>query len=202
MNGNPASLTLPTQVAPGDYLVRHEIIALQGAVDLGGAEFYVSCTQIRVGGSQTGTPNQTVSFPGAYTDNEPGIYDMSVYSSGVPYIFPGGPVSNLASPADMTGQLPVPGNGSPSPGGSSPPSSTTNYGKPTSTNGAQLTGIAQSTLSRVRTLQKRKPPPSQLDTGIAQHTRHMSFMRVIRDIFYCTYPRQTSMILMLLTCLI
>jgi hypothetical protein len=58
MNGKPASVILPTQVAPGDYLVRHEIIALHLAVTLGGAESYPSCTQIRVGGSQTGTPNQ------------------------------------------------------------------------------------------------------------------------------------------------
>ena len=117
MNGKPASVTLPTQVAPGDYLVRHEIIALHLAMTLGGAEFYPSCTQIRVGGSQTGTPNQTVSFPGAYNDNDPGIYDPSMCSRGAPYTFPGGPVSNLALPADVTGQLLE--NGSLSSGGNS-----------------------------------------------------------------------------------
>jgi Auxiliary Activity family 9 (formerly GH61) len=97
VNGKPASVTLPTQVAPGDYLVRHEIIA-HLTVTLGGAEFYPSCTQIRVGGSQTGTPNQTVSFPGAYSDNDPGIIDPSIYSSGASYAFPGGPVSNSPRP--------------------------------------------------------------------------------------------------------
>jgi len=189
VNNKPASVTLPTQVAPGDYLVRHEIIALHLAVTLGGAEFYPSCTQIRVGGSQTGTPNQTVSFPGAYNDNDPGIHDTSVYSSGAPYTFPGGPVSNLASPADMTGQLS--GNGAASsPGGNSSPSSTAKNGKPTSTNGAgsgsgaQPTGIAQSPLSRVCKLQKHNAPLSRRDMGIAQHKRRMSFMRVIRDVFY------------------
>jgi hypothetical protein len=185
VNGKPASVTLPTQVAPGDYLVRHEIIALHLAVTLGGAEFYPSCTQIRVGGSQTGTPNQTVSFPGAYNDNDPGIYDPSIYSSGASYTFPGGPVSNLASPADMTGQLS--GNGSSSsPAGNSSPSSTAKNGKPTTTNGsgAQPTGVAQSSLSRVCKLQKRDAVLSRRDTGIAQHKRHVSFMRAIRDAFY------------------
>jgi Auxiliary Activity family 9 (formerly GH61) len=189
VNGSPASITLPTQVAPGDYLVRHELIALQLAVSVGGAEFYPSCTQIRVGGSQTGTPNQTVSFPGAYNDNDPGIYDPNVYSPGSPYIFPGGPVSNLASPADMTGQLS--GNGSSSsPAGNSSSPSTAKNGKPTSTNGAgsgsgaQPTGKAQSHLGRVCKLQKRDAPLSQRDTGIAQHKRHMSFMRAIRDVFF------------------
>jgi hypothetical protein len=106
VNGRPASVTLPTKVAPGDFLVRREIIVLHLAVTLGGAEFYSSCTQIRVGDSQTGTPNQTVFFPGACNDNDPGIYDPSIYSPGAPYTFPGGPVSNVASPADMTASCP------------------------------------------------------------------------------------------------
>ena len=74
-------------------------------VTLGRAEFYPSCTQIRVGGSQTGTSNQSVLFPGAYNDNYQGFYDPSVCEPGVAYTFPGPPVSNLASPADMTSQL-------------------------------------------------------------------------------------------------
>ncbi|KAH9985301.1 glycosyl hydrolase family 61-domain-containing protein [Russula vinacea] len=129
MNGKPISVTLPTQVAPGDYLIRNEIIALHLAETLGGAEFYPSCTQVRIGGSQTGTPNQTVLFPGAYNDNDPGIFDPNVYNNGAPYTFPGPPVSNLASPADMTGQL---SNSSSPSSGNSSPSSTGKNGKPTS----------------------------------------------------------------------
>ena len=91
-------------LAPGDYIVRHEIIALHLAVSHGHSaepsSIYrlVPCTQIHVGGPQIGTSNQTVSFPGAYNDNDPGIYHPSVYSPGAPYTFPVGPVSNLASP--------------------------------------------------------------------------------------------------------
>ena len=59
-------------------MLRHEIIALHLATSLGGAEFYPSCTQLRVGGSGSGTPNQTVSFPGAYKDTDPGIFDANV----------------------------------------------------------------------------------------------------------------------------
>jgi AA9 family protein len=101
---------------------------------LGGVEFYPSCTQVRIGGSQSSTPNQAVSFPGAYNDNDPGIYVPNIYTPGSSYTFPGPPVSNLASPADMTGQLS--GNGSSSPGGNTSPSSTAKGGHPTSTNGA------------------------------------------------------------------
>ena len=52
-NGQPTSVTAPTQVAPGDSLVLNEIIVLQLDVTIG-VEFYPTCTQSRVGGSQTG----------------------------------------------------------------------------------------------------------------------------------------------------
>ena len=55
-----------------------QLIALQIAVSLGGAEFYPSCTQVRVSGSGNGAPNSTVSFPGAYSDTDPGILTPDV----------------------------------------------------------------------------------------------------------------------------
>lgn len=78
VDGKSFSVTLPDNLAPGDYLIRHEIIALHLAQSEGGAEFYPSCTQIRIGGSGTGTPDNTVAFPGAYNDDDPGIYDPTV----------------------------------------------------------------------------------------------------------------------------
>lgn len=181
MNGTPISVTLPTQVAPGDYLVRNEIIALHLAETLGGAEFYPSCTQIRVGGSQTGTPNQTVYFPGAYSDTDPGILDPNIYSAPSPYIFPGPPVSNLASPADMTGQLTT---NSSSPSGNPSPSSTKKNANPTATNGSGGKPTAQSTFNQVCKLQKRGTSLTRRGTGIEPHKRRMSFLHVIRDVFY------------------
>ncbi|PIL29992.1 hypothetical protein GSI_07903 [Ganoderma sinense ZZ0214-1] len=97
VNGDSYSLTLPSDLSPGGYLIRHEIIALHLAVTLGGAEFYPSCTQIQVGGNGNGQPNQTVHFPGAYSDNDPGIFDPTVFDSGSTYVFPGPAISNLAS---------------------------------------------------------------------------------------------------------
>ncbi|KAJ6480318.1 glycoside hydrolase family 61 protein, partial [Mycena sanguinolenta] len=74
-DGVPANVTLPTNIAPGPYLIRHELIALQLATLLGGAEFYPWCSQIRVGGGGTGVPtdNDLVTLPGAYSDTNPGI---------------------------------------------------------------------------------------------------------------------------------
>lgn len=36
------------------------------------AEFYPSCTKFAFDGTQTGTFSQSISFPGAYNDNDPG----------------------------------------------------------------------------------------------------------------------------------
>ncbi len=44
----------------------------------GGAEFYPSCTQVRISGNGNGAPNATVTFPGAYSDTEPGILTPNV----------------------------------------------------------------------------------------------------------------------------
>ena len=78
MQGKSYTVTLPTEIAPGDYLIRHEIIALQRAATLGLAEFYPSCTQVRVGGSGTGVGSPTVHFPGAYKEDDPGLYTPDV----------------------------------------------------------------------------------------------------------------------------
>jgi len=56
MNGEVANVTLPSNIAPGNYIIRHEIIALHLANTLGGAEFYPSCSQLSLSGSGKGAP--------------------------------------------------------------------------------------------------------------------------------------------------
>ncbi|KAJ7241402.1 glycoside hydrolase family 61 protein [Mycena rebaudengoi] len=91
----PANVTLPSQLAHGPYLIRHEIIALHNANPRNGrgAEFYPSCSQILVGGNETGGPaeDELVSYPGGYNDDDPGIK--------VDYIFPGPPIAAFVSSA-------------------------------------------------------------------------------------------------------
>ncbi|KAI9163100.1 Endo-beta-1,4-glucanase D [Paramyrothecium foliicola] len=67
------TFTLPSNLRPGNYLVRPEHIALHGAGQVGGAQFYLGCAQIQVTGSGTGNPSPVVKFPGAYTGTEPGV---------------------------------------------------------------------------------------------------------------------------------
>ncbi|KAJ7060799.1 glycosyl hydrolase family 61-domain-containing protein [Mycena amicta] len=93
---------LPSTLAPGNYLIRHEIIALHLATEEGGAEFYLSCTQLRVGGSGTGTPtaDELVELPGTYSDTDPGIF---VPDARGDYTFPGPPVAAFVGASSGSG---------------------------------------------------------------------------------------------------
>ncbi|KAF8132808.1 glycoside hydrolase family 61 protein [Boletus edulis] len=124
-SGGPVTFTIPSTLAAGNYMLRSEIITLQLAMSQGGAEFYPSCIQLSVGGSQTGHPttSEEVKFPGAYSDTDPGILTPNVYNPGFTYTFPGPPVVNLASNGS-SGSTPssAPTTPSPSPSAASPSS--------------------------------------------------------------------------------
>nr|AFO72235.1 glycoside hydrolase family 61 protein F [Heterobasidion parviporum] len=82
------TFTVPANLQAGQYVVRHEIIALHSAYTYPGAQFYPSCIQVQVTGSGTKLPTSFVSFPGAYTPTTPGIvYD--VYTNTSAYPIPG-----------------------------------------------------------------------------------------------------------------
>jgi hypothetical protein len=60
------TIKIPECIEPGQYLLRAEMIALHGAQNYPGAQFYMECAQLNiVGGTGTKKPS-TVSFPGAY----------------------------------------------------------------------------------------------------------------------------------------
>ncbi|KIM27068.1 glycoside hydrolase family 61 protein [Serendipita vermifera MAFF 305830] len=75
---------MPSCITPGNYLMRVEIIALHSAILPEKAEFYLSCAQINVIGSGTFSPNYTVSFPGAYSVEDPDLH-LDIYdNNGIP----------------------------------------------------------------------------------------------------------------------
>ncbi|KAK1754685.1 glycoside hydrolase [Echria macrotheca] len=87
--------SIPQCVKAGDYLLRVEVLALHSASKPNGAQFYQSCAQISVSGSGSFTPSETVTFPGAYKQSDPGI-STSIYglagqpdNGGKPYQAPG-----------------------------------------------------------------------------------------------------------------
>ncbi|KAF2651521.1 lytic polysaccharide monooxygenase [Lophiostoma macrostomum CBS 122681] len=82
------TITIPSCIAPGQYLLRGELIALHGAQTAKGAQFYMECAQINVtGGSASKTP-ATVSLPGAYSANDKGIL-FNLYGGAKTYTPPG-----------------------------------------------------------------------------------------------------------------
>ncbi|TEB20306.1 hypothetical protein FA13DRAFT_1839173 [Coprinellus micaceus] len=123
MRGATANVKLPSNVAPGNYLM---------------PEFYPSCIQLKIGGSGTGRPsaNELVSFPGGYSDNDKGLFGNNFFSRQ--YTFPGPPLAKLTG-----------GGGAPAPAPSSSTSTPTSTKSSSSTkagsgSGAQPTQTTKS----------------------------------------------------------
>ncbi|KAL1704263.1 glycoside hydrolase family 61 protein [Schizophyllum commune] len=84
---------IPKNIQPGAYLLRHENLALHGATNVGGAQFYPVCVQLTVTGGGSLAPSG-LSFPGAYSAEDPGIH-FNPYqgdAANEAYIPPGGDV--------------------------------------------------------------------------------------------------------------
>ncbi|KAG9112163.1 hypothetical protein FRC07_007987, partial [Ceratobasidium sp. 392] len=91
-DGKTYSLTLPANLPAGDYIMRHELIALHFAEKKDGAQFYPACIQLRVGGgssSPEAISAETVSFPGGYTPNDKSLFVPDLHKNSFVYTFPG-----------------------------------------------------------------------------------------------------------------
>jgi hypothetical protein len=64
--------TIPMGLAPGNYLIRHELIALHQANN---PQFYAECAQVVVTGSGTAQPDasQKAAIPGYCQQSDPNI---------------------------------------------------------------------------------------------------------------------------------
>jgi len=81
VNGERAPVRIPKDLAPGNYLLRHEIVALHIAPNNPEqAEFYPSCINLIVTGSGTGrAQGNLVNFPGGYNRNMDG-FSKNIFS--------------------------------------------------------------------------------------------------------------------------
>jgi hypothetical protein len=133
------SVTLPTNLPAGEYLLRHELIGMHNGLSEGGAEFYPACAQIRLSASSRAdakvpSGSDVVTFPGGYAPLDPGITDPEIYNPGSEYVFPGPPVVNDSEGASGSD------TGSTDPVGSD----ASNPGTPTSSDNAAPTETAGS----------------------------------------------------------
>lgn len=89
--GGVVTYTVPKCIPSGNYLVRHEIIALHAAYAYPGAQFYPGCHQLKVTGGGSKTPTGLVAFPGAYKGSDAGItydaYKAQTYTVPGPAVF-------------------------------------------------------------------------------------------------------------------
>lgn len=151
---NNFTFTLPEDLPSGEYLMRGEHIALHGAQEKGGAQFYIGCAQLSVTGSGAGSPSPTVKIPGVYDGSEDGIVINLYYPAPTSYTAPG-PVTwpnacidHTANFADQTSDGDCTnddGAGASSGSGSGSGSAT---GAPAATGAPTPTGGAQSSAAR------------------------------------------------------
>ncbi|KAI1773908.1 lytic polysaccharide monooxygenase [Hypoxylon cercidicola] len=87
-NNFTSSTTLPKNLKAGDYVIRHEIIALHGAGSDNGAQAYPQCLNLRVSGSGKVAPTSGVAGTSLYKRTDPGIM-FNIYASATSYPYPG-----------------------------------------------------------------------------------------------------------------
>lgn len=97
-NGFAYDITIPSALKAGDYVVRHEIIALHSAENTDGAQNYPQCFNLKVTGSGTELPDGTAGTS-LYTESEDGIV-FNLYTDFSTYPIPG---PTLAFGSDSTG---------------------------------------------------------------------------------------------------
>lgn len=85
--GGVWTVTVPKSVAPGNYVFRHEIIALHGGGTLNGAQNYPQCFNIKITGSGMANPVGVLGTQ-LYKNTDPGIY-MNPYTTITNYTIPG-----------------------------------------------------------------------------------------------------------------
>ncbi|EAU32182.1 conserved hypothetical protein [Aspergillus terreus NIH2624] len=86
-NNNSWMVEIPKSIAPGNYVLRHELIALHSAQTEGGAQNYPQCFNLQVTGSGTDQPSGVVGTK-LYSESGPGIV-VNIYSSLSSYTVPG-----------------------------------------------------------------------------------------------------------------
>jgi len=76
-DGSTWNVTIPSQLPSGNYMIRHELLAIHTSNQ---PQFYPECAQLTVTGGGSGSPGPTVKFPGGYSATDPSI-NIDVYSN-------------------------------------------------------------------------------------------------------------------------
>ncbi|KAF4974804.1 hypothetical protein FZEAL_8328 [Fusarium zealandicum] len=166
------TVQIPAQLAPGNYVLRHEIIALHGSGQPNGAQNYPQCFNLKVTGGGSLSPAGTKGTK-LYKANDPGIL-FNLYTSSLSYQIPGptlvpglpSTVAQSATQATATSSATVPGRESSS---TSKTTSSTKSGFTTSattnttTTSSGFTTIKTTATTSSRTSSNASPSPTDDD---------------------------------------
>ena len=109
-NNNSWNIVIPAKIASGNYVLRHEIIALHQAQNEGGAQNYPQCLNLMVTGGGSDDPIG-VTGTALYKANDPGI-EINIYTSSITYTIPGPSLYSGAIRATQAGLSSANGPGS------------------------------------------------------------------------------------------
>lgn len=87
-NNNSWLVEIPPTIAPGFYVLRHEMIALHQAFDANGAQAYPQCFNLEITGGGSDTP-AGVAATDLYGANDPGVLLNIYYPPLSTYTIPG-----------------------------------------------------------------------------------------------------------------
>lgn len=91
-NNNTWSVTIPSNIAPGKYVLRHDTIALHSAFDVGGSQAYPQCFNLEITGSGSNPLSTGTKGTDLYNDQDPGIHINIYYPKLTSYTIPGPPL--------------------------------------------------------------------------------------------------------------
>lgn len=85
-NNGMVETDIPSNLQPGYYLVRSEVLALQNVIDeTVNPQFYAGCAQVYIAGIGTAEPTNTVSIPG-YVDESASALSYNIYKWTPPQV--------------------------------------------------------------------------------------------------------------------
>ncbi|KAL4943177.1 glycosyl hydrolase family 61-domain-containing protein [Aspergillus oleicola] len=100
-NNNSWTVTIPSSIASGNYVLRHEIIALHSAGSEDGAQNYPQCVNLEVTGGGSDSPSGTLGTA-LYTPTDDGIL-FNIYTTLDSYPIPGPTLYSGASSGSGSG---------------------------------------------------------------------------------------------------
>ncbi|KAF9882829.1 hypothetical protein FE257_005102 [Aspergillus nanangensis] len=123
-SNNSWTVTIPSSIAAGNYVMRHEIIALHSSGNENGAQNYPQCLNLKVTGGGSDKPTGTLGTA-LYKNTDPGIL-VNIYQSLSSYDIPGPALysgSSSGSGSSGSSTTAAPSSVTPSPSSSAIPSS-------------------------------------------------------------------------------